>query len=1076
MPINSIKSLMALGLAMGLLGSCSPVAPSTLQSARELEETSGGIGVSQQAFTIDGKPVLLRGGSLQWFRLPPSTWEDRILKFKAAGYNTIDMYVAWRNHEPQEGQFDFETFDVRRFLDLAKKHGLYVYFRPGPYITNEMDGGGVPAWVFAQSSKKTRSADTLDGTMNLRTNDADYLDAVARYWRELGKVVAPYLHSQGGPIILLGIENEYNWFLQFMELEKLAIYQGEAERDPEQSADTAGYLGRLRDIARESGFDVPITTCPGESGTSGMDGVAGIIPMPNYYGKDARLPELSAFKQLRDMHDPKKNQGSYVNFPSGTTETERSVGTLRRQIMGGLDGVFQFNIFGMHQEGRQNALALNGGAVNSVQDAWATLNNFTDFSWDRLSVGLGEPPVGFHPGTIDYYGAVSPSGVLRAKFSGLRRTNLFFDAFETLIAPAGQAKRSADDKLEGEDKRITVSHPELGVAEPDVKSRVHYWLDLPAGGALLGLFNPGERTLDVKPGQIQAFGEALPRFVGFSVPVEASPGEAPGKASSEREYEFMMPLRLPLIGPWQLDYSTSEILSLRRANAIPLLIVYGPEGKNGEMRLRSSGIQLLKSSGSVQVAEKNGDDLTLIWQHGTEPQTFLASARDGSQLEVLILETEQAGRTWFVPSAQEEILLIGPKLLLPQDSGYSLEMEDDRQTLLSFSHTPIALDGLTQTLPFRSDNGLSTWSVPAAAKGDNIISLHQGVLVDDTAEASPQFPTMDFKTLGDQPTALEYHGIYDGFVWYRAEFDLTSKDLKSRSLYLESVSDFAALYINGHYLLTVTPLGTEVNSASRFSSYKFDIPASILQKGRNVLTARVESWGHGSFMWPRGTIEKVKLGSHQVKFPGLRASIPALGFDSLKGIFGKTRFGKVEIKNWSVRSGLSGERQGLPMESQLQTNRKQVSMPLDLPRGAVSWYQTSFRKDNLLDTRDWSAPLALVIKGRSAKATIYVNGHLIGRWLSDEDWMRRGSWIRPVRDIWMNTSPDSFPVTTGILRDGDNILSIAFEDTSDSTTNQATGRIESLKLQTTQEERQWMGDRNELVPVILRKVFVKSQD
>ena len=53
------------------------------------------------------------------------------MKFKSMGYNMLDMYVAWRCHEPEEGKFDFTTFDIVKYLKLTKKYGLYVYFRPG---------------------------------------------------------------------------------------------------------------------------------------------------------------------------------------------------------------------------------------------------------------------------------------------------------------------------------------------------------------------------------------------------------------------------------------------------------------------------------------------------------------------------------------------------------------------------------------------------------------------------------------------------------------------------------------------------------------------------------------------------------------------------------------------------------------------------------------------------------------------------------------------------------------------------------------------------------------------------------
>ena len=130
------------------------------------------VNMDSNGFMIDGQYRLLRGGTVQWFRIPSSEWRDRLEKFKAAGFNTVDLYVAWNSVEPREGQFNFSSPNLRQFILLCKELGLYVYLRPGPYITNEMDGGGVPAWLMAKSTKKDIAA---DGKPNLRTHDPDYL-------------------------------------------------------------------------------------------------------------------------------------------------------------------------------------------------------------------------------------------------------------------------------------------------------------------------------------------------------------------------------------------------------------------------------------------------------------------------------------------------------------------------------------------------------------------------------------------------------------------------------------------------------------------------------------------------------------------------------------------------------------------------------------------------------------------------------------------------------------------------------------------------------------------------------------
>jgi hypothetical protein len=92
--------------------------------------------VTKSSILIDGTPRLLRGGTIQWSRLPQEVWNDRLLRFKGMGYNTVDMYVSWRNHEPTEGNFDWNSYDINRFLDLCMKNDLWVckFFKLHFYI------------------------------------------------------------------------------------------------------------------------------------------------------------------------------------------------------------------------------------------------------------------------------------------------------------------------------------------------------------------------------------------------------------------------------------------------------------------------------------------------------------------------------------------------------------------------------------------------------------------------------------------------------------------------------------------------------------------------------------------------------------------------------------------------------------------------------------------------------------------------------------------------------------------------------------------------------------------------------
>lgn len=96
-------------------------------------------------FYLDGGKINIYSGAMHYFRIPHEYWEDRLLKLKAAGFNTVETYVAWNAHEPTEGNFNFEgQNDVEEFIRTAHRVGLYVIVRPGPYICAEWEFGGFP--------------------------------------------------------------------------------------------------------------------------------------------------------------------------------------------------------------------------------------------------------------------------------------------------------------------------------------------------------------------------------------------------------------------------------------------------------------------------------------------------------------------------------------------------------------------------------------------------------------------------------------------------------------------------------------------------------------------------------------------------------------------------------------------------------------------------------------------------------------------------------------------------------------------------------------------------------------------
>lgn len=152
-------------------------------------------------FYLDDKKINIYSGAIHYFRTVPEYWEDRLLKLKAAGFNTVETYVSWNLHEQKPGVFDFSgILDIVHFIELAKKVGLYAIVRPGPYICAEWDFGGLPAWLLK------------DKDLRVRCMYKPYLDAVSRFYKELLTRLLPLQYSNGGNIIAMQVENEYGSF------------------------------------------------------------------------------------------------------------------------------------------------------------------------------------------------------------------------------------------------------------------------------------------------------------------------------------------------------------------------------------------------------------------------------------------------------------------------------------------------------------------------------------------------------------------------------------------------------------------------------------------------------------------------------------------------------------------------------------------------------------------------------------------------------------------------------------------------------------------------------------------------
>ena len=170
---------------------CALLHPDTTCTAQTFE-------VGQKTFLLNGKPFVVKAAEMHYPRIPRPYWEHRIQMCKALGMNTICIYVFWNIHEQREGEFNFtDNNDVAAFCRLAQKNGMYVIVRPGPYVCAEWEMGGLPWWLLKKKD------------IRLREQDPYFMERVKLFEQKVGEQLAPLTIQNGGPIIMIQVENEY---------------------------------------------------------------------------------------------------------------------------------------------------------------------------------------------------------------------------------------------------------------------------------------------------------------------------------------------------------------------------------------------------------------------------------------------------------------------------------------------------------------------------------------------------------------------------------------------------------------------------------------------------------------------------------------------------------------------------------------------------------------------------------------------------------------------------------------------------------------------------------------------------
>ncbi|WP_413666678.1 beta-galactosidase [Mucilaginibacter sp. Mucisp86] len=313
--------------------------------------------IGTESFILNGKPFVIRCGEMHFARIPRTYWRHRLKMAKAVGLNTVCAYLFWNFHETLPGKFTWEgQADAAEFCKIAQEEGLYVLLRPGPYACAEWEFGGLPWWLLKKKD------------IRLRTQDPYYMERCRQYLKEVGRVLGPLQITNGGPILMTQVENEY----------------GSYGADKE-------YILKIRDYLKEAGFVVPLFTCDGTVQLKN-DVQKDIFAVVNF----GNNPE-AAFKALREVQPAGPLMcGEYYPgwFDSwGQPHHTGSNDHLIKEVGWMLDHKASFSIYMIH-----------GGTSFGL---WA---------------GANSQPYAPETSSYDYDAPISENGKATAKYDELRNT------------------------------------------------------------------------------------------------------------------------------------------------------------------------------------------------------------------------------------------------------------------------------------------------------------------------------------------------------------------------------------------------------------------------------------------------------------------------------------------------------------------------------------------------------------------------------------------------------------------------------------------------------------------------------
>jgi hypothetical protein len=360
--------------------------------------------VNSRYLELDGQPWLPVMGEFHYSRYPADEWEVELRKMRAGGVNIVASYVFWNHHEDVEGVFDWSgPRDLGRFVRLVARVGLMFFLRPGPWVHAESRNGGFPDWLVS-----------TDDPRQLRCNDARYLERVARLYREIGAQLRGLLWEEGGPVLGVQLENEYD------------------RTGPGAGAE---HIAELKRLAIAGGLTVPLYTVTGwptlDIPPREVVPVSGAYPDGFWFGDTGPLSPSGVF--VFNTSRAIGEMGNVEGTPAGGRIDKLHYPFFLAEAGGGMHVSY-------HRRPVISADDVAATALVQIGSGASLYGYYMYHGGSNPRPGLNETQASGYPNDVpilgyDFHAPLGQYGQMRSSYGRLRTLHQFVAAFGSELAP-----------------------------------------------------------------------------------------------------------------------------------------------------------------------------------------------------------------------------------------------------------------------------------------------------------------------------------------------------------------------------------------------------------------------------------------------------------------------------------------------------------------------------------------------------------------------------------------------------------------------------------------------------------------